>query len=165
MKPPNHRLFDDLYKDCPPRPSLIAQRAAEQVKQQASTAPSTQPIIHNHVTFPTELVGGARPAADVAPPLATGVTTASNPRRLTDESLLSLDGRKGPEMELVAFCERYKISSTLRERLVKNGYDAPELLPDTCIKDLKEAGFLGGELMRLRNAVSAWADQDNVGGT
>lgn len=104
--------------------------------------------------FPTELVGGARPAADVAPPLATGVTTASNPRRLTDESLLSLDGRKGPEMELVAFCERYKISSTLRERLVKNGYDAPELLPDTCIKDLKEAGFLGGELMRLRNAVT-----------
>lgn len=169
-KPPHHHLFDGLHKN-KPRPSLIAQRAAEQAKQTTATATPLQPVINNHVSFPAELVAAFKqPVAPQAEPNnAPALAVTSIPadpfatRRLSDNALLSLDGRHGKSMGFMAFCKQYMISDTLRERLEGCGYDGPELLPDTNVKDLKEAGFKPGELQRLRHALTSWVKDSGEG--
>lgn len=55
------------------------------------------------------------------------------------------------------FCRQYGLSSNILDKLIQNGFNRTRSLRFTRPEDLKEIGFLLGEVAEMKDAVEQWS--------
>lgn len=150
FKPPNHHVFDGLGDDNVSAKSVLQQRrVAAQAKECPAT--SSSPVINFHL--PEGLL------APFAPTTPTRLTRApqSLPHVEKSSMLLPPPLEPGAKLTIVEFCTKYGLQDTISTKLTENGYVATHTFKFIEVEELKEMGFLRGEIAELKAAVETWA--------
>ncbi|TFY78725.1 hypothetical protein EWM64_g5287 [Hericium alpestre] len=143
-QPLRHKLFDISSKALSP---VMARRMES---QQTKGAPSAAAAPVFNFSIGSEVLSLFRP--DMA---ASGVVAAPNSD--SSDALVHPSRKLGPDMSLIDFCVMHNLGETVLDRFTKNGYKNTCSLKFVKISELKEMGFLLGEVAMLRDAVEGWS--------
>ncbi|TFY52052.1 hypothetical protein EVG20_g10727 [Dentipellis fragilis] len=143
-RPPRHKLFDigNIGLTSP----VLAHCMEAQQGKGASAAPVFNFSIGN------EVLGLFCLNQD----LSTNCT-ATAPNLDVSDSLIPLSRVLGADMSLADFCIAFDLSDAILEKFTKNSYRAACALHYVKVNELKEMGFLLGEIAMLRDAVDSWS--------
>ncbi|KAA1466967.1 hypothetical protein DENSPDRAFT_62970 [Dentipellis sp. KUC8613] len=98
-----------------------------------------------------------RPTAGATVPSDTGAATPRVSENLDSPYLLPTTRAPGPDSSLSDFCKAFDLGNTILERFNNNGFKNARSLKFVKISELKELGFLLGEIAALRDAVETWS--------
>ena len=60
-------------------------------------------------------------------------------------------------MDMAAFCARYKLKKTIKDKFLENGYEDARILRFVTLVDMEAMKFLRGEVASVRDAVEKWS--------
>ncbi|KAF8119605.1 hypothetical protein EV363DRAFT_1461567 [Boletus edulis] len=153
--PPNHDLFQDISEVFVK--TLSTSTASLIATGMATNYPNFLPellvqMIQASCTIPpaqSSNLEAPRPAS----PSATGSTTMATQRALfSPDQLKSL----GERMAIEDFCDVYKLSKPLKDKLVEQGYNSTHALQYATIDDLIASSLYRGEIAQLHNGITLW---------
>ncbi|KAJ6454595.1 hypothetical protein C8R45DRAFT_1111843 [Mycena sanguinolenta] len=135
--PPNNELFD---------------------RASAKNAPAAPQV---HFNFPPEFANILRPAAPPVPaPVVAHLPTAPDALVLPQNSanmLIPYLRIPGPDMSFEDFCTQYELGEDICSRFTEHRYKRTSALQFVEMGDLKEMGFMRGEIAELKVAIGAWS--------
>lgn len=139
-KPPNNTLFDAISAPSLSKQSPLLQRRLElAAEKNKAAAPQV------HINIPPELFGVLRPpAAAIANPPPSSTT------------LIPGHLRPGPDMSVDDFCALYDLDTDIADRFKQNKYKRTQTFQFIEVPELKEMGFVGGEIAELKVAITRW---------
>jgi hypothetical protein len=142
--PLNHKLFD-LGQTLSP---VLKQRLKVN-KAVPTPAVASAPIfnfsIGNEVA---QLFNPGAPIRATAPAATAIPSTLLPPTRVP-----------GPDLPIADFCQQHQLDNDVLHKLMDNRYKNVRTLRFITIADLKEMGFLPGEIGELRDAVEKWSQK------
>jgi hypothetical protein len=172
--PPNHRLFDDQHTQLSP---VLQRRLDAQNNKAAAVAVAPAAPVFNF-TIGKEVLDIFRPPAQEAAPAHVGAAVAI-PAPPYEEPQLPIQAPKvpkpaigydlrcptllqpnrlpGPNMTMAVFCAQYNVRKETLDKFKKNFYTDADMLRFITLDELKEMGFLLGEIARLRIAIERWS--------
>lgn len=119
--------------------------------QQQATASAAGPPVFN-ISLGHDFANLLRPpAAAAAPPLPPPNYA------LPSTTLLPPTHLPGPDMPLIEFCARYRLSHSILQKFHDNGYTDSRMLRFVQIEELREMKFMLGEQAALKDAVELWS--------
>lgn len=149
--PPNNELFDKVAAAARAAKSPLLQRRLD-LKEQAS-AKNTPAAPQVHFNFPAELANLLRPAAAPAP----AAPDAFMPPLKTANMLIPHPRIPGPDLSIENFCTLYDLDSDICDRFKEHKFKRSNAFKFVEVDELKEMGFMRGEIAELKVAVGVWS--------
>ncbi|KAJ7585859.1 hypothetical protein C8J56DRAFT_1052218 [Mycena floridula] len=147
--PTNNATFDDLYLPARQGPSILQQCISA---QRAQPAPSSAPIINNHLNFPPELL-----AALHGRPVITATEHVPSTAMLLPRTFTA-----GLKMSISDFCASYcPDNPNVLSCLAKDNFTTTAALQQIELFQLREMGLKAGDVAALQDAVEEWAEKDS----
>jgi hypothetical protein len=143
--PPNHKLFDPRHAMSPVLKQRLKANKADAVPAPVATAPIFNFSIGSEVA---RLFNPGAPIAETAPTAVAVPSTLLPPTRVP-----------GLDLPIVDFCQQHHLDNDILGKLKENRYKNARTLCFVTIADLKEMGFLPGEIGELRDAVEKWSEK------
>ncbi|KAI5992525.1 hypothetical protein EDD15DRAFT_2168109 [Pisolithus albus] len=150
-KPPNHRLFDAVDARgsiSQEKLSPVLQRCLA-LESKSNPPQASAPVIN--LTLGSDILGFVH--------AGMGPQTQMPQHRIepTNNPLLPATRIPGEDIPIIEFCTRYDLGDTILKKLQENSFRKARSLHFLSIKDLKEMGFVHGEVAELRDAVEQWS--------
>ncbi|KAG6894151.1 hypothetical protein C0992_007313 [Termitomyces sp. T32_za158] len=145
--PPHIALFDEVSPLTLGQKSPILQaRLNNMVKNSLPPQPllPSAPVVN--VVMPNDMFGFLRPAAPSVPMQPIQSTT-----------LLPSHLVPGPKLDISTFCHSYDLSDNILKKLKNHAYTGTQAFRHIDVSELKDMGFLPGEIVDLKEAVIEWA--------
>ena len=149
--PPNNNLFD---MNCTLSPVLKQRLKANATANAAAIAATPIAPVFNFsiggevAKLFAPLATSAMPAAPIAD---TNTNTASSKLLPSTRSL-------GQDIPIAEFCRQHQLDDEVLQKLQANCFKNTRILHFVTIADLKEMGFLPGEIGELRDVVEKWSE-------
>ncbi|KAF8153727.1 hypothetical protein K438DRAFT_2026635 [Mycena galopus ATCC 62051] len=149
--PPNNQLFDTVASAARASRSPLLQRRLEKQQTANNNGP---PPAQVHFNIPPEFANLFRP-----PPLAPAVAAplALNQPPSTEQMLIPSSRVPGDDLAISAFCEMYDLDTDIADRFTQNRYKRTMAFKFIEVSELKEMGFMNGEIAELKVAVDKWS--------
>ncbi|KAF8179367.1 hypothetical protein K438DRAFT_2021682 [Mycena galopus ATCC 62051] len=149
--PPNNQLFDTVASAARASRSPLLQRRLEKQQTASNNGP---PPAQVHFNIPPEFANLFRP-----PPLAPAVAAplALNQPPSTEQMLIPSSRVPGDDLAISAFCEMYNLDTDIADRFTQNRYKRTMAFKFIEVSELKEMGFMNGEIAELKVAVDKWS--------
>jgi hypothetical protein len=146
--PPNSRLFDTGRAISP----VLKQHLKDNAKANA-TAPA--PVVASAPVFNFSIGNEVARLFNPAAPIGeTAPAAAANPSALLPSTRVP-----GQDIPIEDFCQQHQLDNNVLQKLKDNRYKNARTLRFVTIADLKEMGFLPGEIGELRDAVEKWSEK------
>ncbi|KAJ7435680.1 hypothetical protein B0H11DRAFT_1855347 [Mycena galericulata] len=143
--PPNNHLFDRVAAGARAAKSELLMRRKE-LQETKNTPAGT----HVNFNFPPEIVNLLRPPA---PPPAV----AHAPNALHPNALISSLRIPGPDLSIDEFCTTYHLDEDVADKFRQHKFRRTSAFKHVELSDLKEMGFLKGEIAELQVAIEVWS--------
>jgi hypothetical protein len=143
--PPNSRLFDAGRTISP----VLKQRLKNN-----TAAPAPAPVVASAPVFNFSI--GNEVARLFNPGAPVGETA---PAAAIPSALLPSTRVPGQDIPIEDFYQQHQLDNDVLQKLKDNRYKNARTLRFVTIADLKEMGFLPGEIGELRDAVEKWSDK------
>lgn len=172
--PPNHRLFEDQRTQLSP---VLQRRLDAQNNKAAAVAVAPAAPVFNF-TIGKEVLDIFHPPAQEAVPALVdlGAAISAPPYKepqpriqapkvpnpavgydLHCPTLLQPNCLPGGDMTMATFCAQYKVRKETLDKFEKYFYTDADMLHFITVDELKEMGFLLGEIAGLRVAIERWS--------
>ncbi|KAI5984136.1 hypothetical protein EDD15DRAFT_2121593, partial [Pisolithus albus] len=146
-KPPNHRLFDAI-NTCgnitQEKLSPILQRRLAALEPKSNTPQVSSPVIN--VTLGNDILGFAHTS------MAPQIQVPQPEVEAANNSLLPTTRTCGEDLPILEFCTCYDLGNSILKKLQDSSFHKARSLRFLTLKDLKEMGFVHGEVAELRDA-------------
>ncbi|KAJ7165780.1 hypothetical protein C8R46DRAFT_900364, partial [Mycena filopes] len=149
-KPPNDKLFDGVSLDALGNRSPLLQRRLELQNQHNAPAQPAMPQIT--INIPDMLQRFQPPAAPAPAPVPGAPHAFDSPPMLIPPPLVP-----GPKLSIEEFCVRYELDADIAARFREHRFKSTEVFRYIEVKELKELGFVSGEIAELKVAIATWA--------
>ncbi|KAJ7883598.1 hypothetical protein B0H13DRAFT_2667118 [Mycena leptocephala] len=149
--PPNNELFDRVAAAARGAKSPLLQRRLD-LKEQAA-AKNTPAAPQVHINFPPEFANFLRPAATPAP----ADPDAFIPPLNTANMLIPHPRIPGPDLLIEDFCSLYDLDTDICDRFKEHKFKRSNAFKFVEVNELKEMGFLRGEIAELKVAIGVWS--------
>ncbi|KAJ7610378.1 hypothetical protein FB45DRAFT_1037952 [Roridomyces roridus] len=143
--PPNLPIFDKIAAGARASKSELLMRRKE-LQDAKNTTAGTQV----NFNFPPEIVNLLRPPP---PPAAPPNTLPSN----TSKSLIPALRSAGVDIPINEFCATYSLDQDIADRFATHKFKRTSAFKHVELEDLKDMGFVKGEIAELKVAVEAWS--------
>ncbi len=121
----------------------------------AKQAPAPAPAPQVHLNFGAELAELFRPA--VAPPPPAAVPNAFIPPPNSSNMLIPFPRLPGADLSIEEFCTAYNLEGDICERFKEHRFKRTTAFKFVEIPELKEMGFMRGEVAELKVAIEEWS--------
>ena len=140
---------------------VIARRKADQAAQFAAVMASNPqgPPVFN-ISLGNDFASMFQPQPPALPPppaLPALPVQPPPPPPPPSSTLIPVNQEPGTDMPFSDFCRQYGLSSNVLDKLIQNSFNCTRSLRFTCPEDLKEIGFLLGEVAEMKDAVEQWS--------
>jgi hypothetical protein len=149
--PPNNELFDKAAAAARAAKSPLLQHHLELKEQAVAKNIPAAPQVH--FNFPAELANLLRPAAAPAP----AAPDAFMPPLKTANMLIPHPRIPGPDLSIENFCTLYDLDSDICDRFKEHKFKRSNAFKFVEVDELKEMGFMRGEIAELKVAVGVWS--------
>jgi hypothetical protein len=147
-KPPNHHYFNAISAHNLTGNTLLQQRRASIT---AKDAPAS-PVFNLHL--PENLLAPLNPNC----PVPAAAPNLAPPFAITNSKMLLVPAMEvGLKLTVLQFCLEYRLSASIQTKLTENGYVSVHTFKYIEVDELKDMGFLRGEIAELKIAVDSWA--------
>ncbi|KAF7372254.1 hypothetical protein MVEN_00084900 [Mycena venus] len=147
--PPNNEHFDRVAAAAWAAKSPLLQRRLEQ--KEAASAKHAPAAPQVHINFPPEIANLLRPAPPIAAP------NAFIPRPNSSNMLISPSRVSGADLSIEDFCSLYDLDSDISHRFKEHKFKRTTAFKFVEVEELKEMGFMKGEIAELKVAVETWS--------
>ncbi|KAJ7106299.1 hypothetical protein C8R44DRAFT_858346 [Mycena epipterygia] len=154
-KPPNNNLFDKVSPTSLAAQSPLLQRRLELKEKAAANSTPAAPQVH--FNFPPDFANFLRPTAPAAavPPALIAPATTSD--MLIPPPLIA-----GPDLSIEDFCLLYNLDEDISTRFLAQKFKRTNTFKYIEVAELKEMGFMKGEVAELKVAISEWAQMPMI---
>ncbi|KAJ7155272.1 hypothetical protein C8R46DRAFT_910730 [Mycena filopes] len=156
--PPNNNLFDAIAAGARGAQSPLLQRRLElREREAAKNAPVAPQVNFN---FPPEFAALLRQPAPVPAPAPALPLTAPNalvPPPNAGKMLIPYPRLPGPDLTIADFCTTYNLDNDIRNRFETNKYKGSADFEFIEVDELKEMGFMRGEVAQIKGAIGKWS--------
>ncbi|KAJ7934466.1 hypothetical protein B0H13DRAFT_2305561 [Mycena leptocephala] len=151
--PPNNKLFDSVAAGARAAQSPLLQRRLELQQQAAAkTVPSVPQV---NINFPAEFANFLCPAAPAPAPVAPNASIL--PPNITNMLIPYPE-----DLSIQDFCSLYSLDDDICDRFQTHKYKRTKSFKFIEVDELKEIGFLQGEIAELKVAVAQWSQPANA---
>lgn len=148
--PPNNKHFDAGQAISPVLKQRLKANAAA-----AAAAPVVASAPVFNFSIGNEVARLFNPGAPVIERTPTAPAAASS-------TLLPSNRVPGPDIPIDDFCQQHQLDNDIRQKFKDNRYKNARTLRFVSLGELKEMGFLPGEIGELRDAVEKWSEETVV---
>ncbi|KAF7342308.1 hypothetical protein MVEN_01819200 [Mycena venus] len=150
--PPNNELFDQVARGARAAQSPLLKRRLELHEQAVRKSTPVAPQVH--VNFPPEFANLFRPPPP-APPVAAPNAFIAPPN--SANMLIPHPRVAGPDLSLEDFCSIYHVDMDICNRFKEQRFKRTTAFKFVELGDLKDMGFLKGEIAELKVAIEEWS--------
>ncbi|KAJ7132727.1 hypothetical protein C8R46DRAFT_1235676 [Mycena filopes] len=158
--PPNNNLFDAIAAGARGAQSPLLQRRLElREREAAKNAPAAPQVNFN---FPPEFAAFLRQPAPIPAPAPAPALPLAAPNALTlppntGNMLIPYPCIPGPDLTITNFCTTYNLDDDIRNRFESNKYKGSADFEFIEVDELKEMGFMRGEIAQIKGAIGKWS--------
>jgi hypothetical protein len=106
-----------------------------------------------HINFPPDFANFLRPVAAPAP----AAPNAFIPPLNTADMLIPHPRIPGPDLSIEDFCSLYDLDTDICDRFKEHKFKRSNAFKFVEVNELKEMGFLRGEIAELKVAIGVWS--------
>ncbi|KAJ7022246.1 hypothetical protein C8F04DRAFT_1194655 [Mycena alexandri] len=151
---PNNALFDAIAAGARAAQSPLLQRRLELREQVAAKNAPAAPQVN---IFPAEFAALLRPPVAPAPAPPLAAANAFVPPPSGANILIPYGHIPGADLTVANFCAMFKLDDEIRDRFEANKYKSSSDFQFIEVEELKEMGFMRGEVAQIKGAVGKWS--------